>query len=168
MIGANVFMGIRVHIACPCLIKDDVMLASNVAFVGGDHRFDQADVPMNRGGRGRLRRIVIEEEAWIGHGAIILAGVHIGRGAIVGAGSVVTKNIPACAIWGGNPARFLRGPVPDRRGSGTAPVFSGLAPRTIWLGTLSQTSLPPEIECRAKRPEADSGQCQGGAGYGII
>lgn len=45
---------------------------------------------------------------WIGHGAIILAGVRIGKGSIVAAGSVVTKNIPPCEIWGGNPAKKIK------------------------------------------------------------
>ncbi len=107
-IGNNVFMGINVHIASPCLIKDDVMLASYVSLVGGDHRFDQPAVLMNRSGRGNLQEIVIEEEAWIGHGAIVLGGVRIGRGAIVAAGSVVTKDVAPCTIWCSNPAHFLR------------------------------------------------------------
>lgn len=107
-IGNNVFIGIHVHIASPCIIKDDVMIASYVALVGGDHRFDQPGILMNRSGRGNLKQIIIEEEAWIGHGSILMAGVRIGRGSIIAAGSVVTKDIPACTIWGGNPARFIR------------------------------------------------------------
>lgn len=52
--------------------------------------------------------IVIEEKVWIGARAIILKGVRIGRGAIIAAGSVVTKNVPAGAVVGGSPARLLR------------------------------------------------------------
>jgi acetyltransferase-like isoleucine patch superfamily enzyme len=51
--------------------------------------------------------ITIAEDAWLGVGAIILKGVHIGRGAIVGAGAVVTRDVPALAIAAGNPARVI-------------------------------------------------------------
>ncbi len=53
-------------------------------------------------------KVVIGHDVWIGHGAIVLPGVSIGNGAIVGAGSVVTKDVPAWTIVVGNPARVLR------------------------------------------------------------
>ena len=53
--------------------------------------------------------LVIEDDVWIGHGAILLQGCKfIGRGAIVGAGAIVTRDVPAYAIVAGNPARKLR------------------------------------------------------------
>lgn len=52
--------------------------------------------------------VVIREDAFIGARCIILKGVTIGRGSIVGAGSVVTKSIPDGQIWAGNPAHFIR------------------------------------------------------------
>ncbi len=52
--------------------------------------------------------VVIEDDAWIGGNAMILKGVHIGRGAVVGAGSVVTSDIPAGTVWAGNPAKFIK------------------------------------------------------------
>ena len=51
--------------------------------------------------------IVIEDDVWIGANCTILGNVTIGKGAIIGAGSVVTKNIPAGEVWAGNPARFI-------------------------------------------------------------
>ena len=56
----------------------------------------------------QLVRTRIEQGASIGSGAVILCGITIGRDAIVGAGAVVTRSIPAGEIWAGNPARFLR------------------------------------------------------------
>lgn len=107
-IGSNVFIGRNVHIAAPCVIKDYVLVGSNVAFVGGDHRFDFPSVLLRESGRGEIKPIVVEEDVWIGHGCVILCGTHIGQGSIIGAGSVVTKDIPPCTVWGGAPAIFLK------------------------------------------------------------
>lgn len=55
------------------------------------------------------RPLVIEDDVWIGHNAMILPGCkHIGRGAIIGAGAVVTRDVPAYAIVAGNPAKLIR------------------------------------------------------------
>ena len=56
----------------------------------------------------RSSPIIIEDDVFIGANSIILKGVSIGQGSIVGAGSVVTKNIPPMEIWAGNPAKFIR------------------------------------------------------------
>lgn len=50
---------------------------------------------------------IIEDEVWIGANAIVLRGVKIGRGSVIAAGAVVTKNVPAGEIWGGVPAKFI-------------------------------------------------------------
>ena len=112
-IGRNVFFGLGVHISAPCEIGDDVLFASRVAIVGGDHRFDLPGVAMNASGRAEVRPVVVDTEAWVGHGAILMSGIRVGRGAIVAAGSVVTKDVPPCEIWGGVPARCLRPRFPD-------------------------------------------------------
>jgi acetyltransferase-like isoleucine patch superfamily enzyme len=52
--------------------------------------------------------IIIEDDVWIGADAIILKGVHIGRASIIGAGSVVTQDIPPLTLWAGNPAKFIK------------------------------------------------------------
>ena len=52
--------------------------------------------------------IVIEDDVWIGAHSLILKGVTIGRGAVIGAGSVVVKDIPPFTLWAGNPAKFIR------------------------------------------------------------
>ena len=56
----------------------------------------------------RSRPVKVGHDTWIGHGAVILKGVTIGDGAIVGAKSVVTKDVPAYAIVGGNPAQLIK------------------------------------------------------------
>lgn len=56
----------------------------------------------------KMAKVTIEHDAFIGAGCLILKGVTIGACSIVGAGSVVTKSIPANQIWAGNPAKYIR------------------------------------------------------------
>ncbi len=84
------------------------MLAPHVAIIGGDHIYNKPGVPIIFTGRpGRPPVTKIGDDAWIGFGVIIFAGVNIGRGAIVGAGSVVTKDIPPYEIHAGIPSRKI-------------------------------------------------------------
>lgn len=55
-----------------------------------------------------MAKVTIEHDVFVGAGCIILKGVTIGACSVIGAGSVVTKNIPANQVWAGNPARFIR------------------------------------------------------------
>ena len=52
--------------------------------------------------------IILEDDVWIGHSAIIMSGVTLGQGSIVAAGAVVTKDVPPYAIVGGNPAKIIK------------------------------------------------------------
>ena len=90
-------------------------IANDVVFVmGGNHRLDYPSLypfrSMFEGGCTSYSKgdIVIEDDVWIGYGAIILSNVHIGRGAVIAAGSIVTKDVPPYSIYGGNPARLIR------------------------------------------------------------
>lgn len=83
------------------------MLSPYVSIVGGDHAYDKPGVPMIFAGVGDVPETVIESDVWIGCGAILMAGVRIGRGALVAAGAVVTKDVPPYEIHGGVPARKL-------------------------------------------------------------
>jgi len=90
-------------------IKDRVFVGHNVSFI--NDKFPQAT---NSKGEMKIEEdwkvvpSLVEDEASIGSGAVILCGIRVGRRAVVGAGSVVTKDIPEGEIWVGNPARFLR------------------------------------------------------------
>lgn len=91
----------------PITIGSGVQLAPNCALYSYDHGFAPGETiraqPLkSRGG------ITIGDEAWLGVGVIVLSGVHIGKGAVVGAGSVVTQDIPDEAIAVGNPARVIK------------------------------------------------------------
>lgn len=84
-----------------------VLLAPRVAIVGQDHRFDTPELPLPFSGRPEPRSTELQDDCWIGFGAILMTGVTIGRGAIVAAGSVVTKDVAPYEIVGGAPARKI-------------------------------------------------------------
>lgn len=91
----------------------DVMVAPEVVMLARNHAWDDLGRPISEQGEGPLAVPVIEDGAWIGERAMILPGRRIGRGAIVGAGAVVSRDVEPFAIVAGNPAR----PVGHRRPS---------------------------------------------------
>ncbi|MEJ0005139.1 MAG: CatB-related O-acetyltransferase [Steroidobacteraceae bacterium] len=106
--GAYSYIGKGAIIGPKVSIGAYAMLGPRVICTGDDHRYDRAGVPTIFAGRPALRPTLIGRDAWIGAGATILAGVEIGDGAIVAAGTVVTKNVPSCEIHGGVPNRKIR------------------------------------------------------------
>lgn len=85
-----------------------VMFGADVSVVGADHRFDLPGTPMIFSGRPELPETTIEDDVWLGGRSILMAGVTIGRGAIVAAGSVVTRDVPPFSVVAGVPARVIR------------------------------------------------------------
>jgi acetyltransferase-like isoleucine patch superfamily enzyme len=111
----HIVLGDDVGIGRNCLFQADtelgskVMVASDAAFLNSDdHRYDVIGRAMWDSGRGDKHQIIVEDDVWIGHGSIILSPARIGRGAVVAAGSVVTRDVPRYAIVGGVPARVLK------------------------------------------------------------
>lgn len=96
-------------------------IAKQTAFIlGVDHRMSGISTYpfrklMMQGEQEAISKgdIVIEDDVWIGYGAIILSGVHIGQGAAVAAGAVVSKDVPPYAIVGGIPARVIKYRFPE-------------------------------------------------------
>ena len=78
------------------------MLANDVHILGGDHNFEKVGIPIIFSGRGNMRETIIGDDVWIGAYSIIMSGVHIGNGAIVAAGSVISKDVAPYSIVGGN------------------------------------------------------------------
>lgn len=87
-------------------IGDNVRIAANVFISGTDHRFDDPTRPIVDQGY-VFEPVTLGDDVWVGFGACILPGVTIGRGSIVAAGAVVTKDVPDYAIVGGVPAKLI-------------------------------------------------------------
>jgi len=99
------------HINASCggniVIGDHCPIGPGVVMRTANHRFASQETLIQDQGH-KSADIVIEDDCWIGANAVILGGVHIGRGAIIGAGAVVTKDIPSMAIAVGVPAKILK------------------------------------------------------------
>ena len=92
-------------------IGDNVMIATQCVLVSANHNFSRTDVPIREQGETRAK-ITIEDDVWLGAGVKVLAGVTLHKGAVIGAGAVVTADIPEYAVAVGVPAKVLY----DRRG----------------------------------------------------
>lgn len=115
--GGKVFVGKNsgmsgVLICC----QESVFIGENVGIGANVTIYDNDSHPINPYERihssdphlTKTKPVVIDDYAWIGANAMILKGVHIGRGAVIGAGSVVTSDVPELTIYAGNPARYIK------------------------------------------------------------
>ena len=107
-IGNGSGIGASSVIPSSVTIGENVMMGQECLMLTANHRIDRLDIPMGAQGDGEIKPIVIGSDVWIGARVTILPGVHIGNGCVIGAGAVVTKNVPDYEIWGGNPAHFLK------------------------------------------------------------
>lgn len=106
-IGDNSGLGVNSRVSGPLKIGNDVMIGPDVMIFTQNHRNDRLDIPM-RLQTDPKKPVVIEDDVWIAARVIILPGVTVHKGAIVGAGAVVTKDVPEYAVVGGNPARVIK------------------------------------------------------------
>jgi acetyltransferase-like isoleucine patch superfamily enzyme len=161
-IGRGVYIGKQVSIEANADIGDYCILANRVAFVGRhDHDIHQLGVP-TRFARWigeddvpaelREEEVRLEQDVWVGYGAILLTGVVIGRGAVVAAGAVVTKSVPPYAIVAGVPAkivgyRFSKDEIPLHEHAVDGGVF-----RSSERGRRYFTIEPKHIHLKRKKP----------------
>ena len=111
--GQNIHIGDHVYLNYLCTILDcnevhighHVMIGPSVQIYTAAHVL-QAEARIQ--GWEVAKPIVIEDNVWLGGGAILLPGVRIGRNAVVGAGAVVSRSVPANTVVAGNPARVIR------------------------------------------------------------
>lgn len=107
-IGNNSGVGINCQCGGEVFIGDDVMMGPEVVIISRNHQFSDLDKPMRLQGYKEEKTCIIGNDVWIGRRAIIMPGVKIGNGAIIGAGAVVTKDVPDFAIVGGVPASIIK------------------------------------------------------------
>ncbi len=113
-ISSDVRMGPHGYIGPGCEIPANVrigkyvMIASEVLITGNDHIIDKPGVAIIFSGRPTSRPTTIQDDVWIGSRAIVMRGVTIGRGSVVAAGAVVTRDVEPYSIVGGVPARKIR------------------------------------------------------------
>lgn len=102
--GGSICAAIRVEIGSECLFGANVTIADTdfhpINPEGRRHSIKPLDI--------EAKSVFVEDNVFIGAGAIILKGVRVGKNSVIGAGSVVTKSVPADTIVAGNPARFIR------------------------------------------------------------
>lgn len=89
-------------------IGEDVIMGPDVLIITSDHISSRTDLSMIKQGLDSAEKVNIGDDVWIGARAIILKGVSIGSGSIVGAGAVVTRDVPDWAVVAGNPARIIK------------------------------------------------------------
>lgn len=116
--GHHVHLGKNVYVNFNCTFVDDAqiyigdgtMIAPNATIIAASHPVSPS---LRAGGYGCNKPVYIGENVWIASNVTILPGVHIGNNSIIGAGSVVTKDIPPNVIALGNPIKILREITPD-------------------------------------------------------
>ncbi|KAJ5724671.1 Maltose/galactoside acetyltransferase [Penicillium malachiteum] len=108
-VGAGTFLNFNLLVLDTCLITigERVLFGPNVSLYGVIHPLDPA-VRQGMKGPEAGKEIHIEDDVWIGGNVIILAGVRVGKGSTIGAGSVVTRDVPPFHFAAGNPARAIK------------------------------------------------------------
>ncbi len=107
IIGERTRIGLSNTLIGPVRVGNDVMFAQNIVASGLNHTYEDISMSIHDQ-KVTTAEIKIEDEAWIGANAVIVAGVTIGKHSVVAAGSVVTKDVPPYSIVAGNPARLLK------------------------------------------------------------
>lgn len=107
LIENDVVIGDNVTVKSGVYIWDGTLIGDNV-FIGPCVTFTNDKMPRSKIYPGEFSKIIIEDHASIGANATLLPGITIGKHAMVGAGAVVTKDVPAYAVVVGNPAKIIR------------------------------------------------------------
>jgi acetyltransferase-like isoleucine patch superfamily enzyme len=112
-IGDNVSVGADVHIGCinEVSIGSNVLMGSRIYISDHSHgeiTADMLDIPPVKRPLISKGNVVIEDDVWVGDGVCILPGVHIGRSAVIGANTVVTKSVPARGVVAGVPGKIIK------------------------------------------------------------
>jgi maltose O-acetyltransferase len=107
-IGSNSGIGFRALVGSGSRIGSNVMMGPEVLIYTRNHSIFRTDIPMIEQGDTAIARVVIEDDVWIGARVIILPGVTVGCGSVLGAGAVVSRDVPPYAVVVGNTGRVVR------------------------------------------------------------
>ncbi|MBV1707856.1 MAG: acyltransferase [Hyphomicrobiales bacterium] len=110
IIGTNCYInsGVTIYSGNGVTLGNDVLIAANCTLAASNHETGSRSLPIRSQGHGVSRGgILIEDDVWIGANCVILDGAKIGRGAVIGAGSLVRGEVPAYAKAVGNPLRIV-------------------------------------------------------------
>lgn len=107
-IGDNSGIGINCEVYGPVKIGDNVMMGPEVVIYTRNHKIEQTDIPIQAQGYTEDAPVIIGNDVWIGRRVIILPGTRIGNGCVIGAGAVVTRDLPSFSVSGGVPARVIK------------------------------------------------------------
>ncbi|WP_423145926.1 acyltransferase [Rubrolithibacter danxiaensis] len=107
IIGKKSIIGIGNVIIGPVSIGNNVMLAQNIVISGLNHGFEDISTPPSAQ-KVVTKDITISDDVWIGANCVVTAGVKIGKHSVIGAGSIVTKDIPDYCVAVGNPAKIIK------------------------------------------------------------
>lgn len=107
-IGDNSGVGVNCELSGKIVIGKDVMMGPNCIMRTYSHKHDRLDIPMTEQGFEEEKIMYIGDDVWIGTNVIILPGANVGSHCIIGAGAVVTKDVPDYAVVGGVPAKVIR------------------------------------------------------------
>jgi maltose O-acetyltransferase len=107
-IGDNSGLGVNCSVRGPLDMGANIMMGPDVIILTSVHNTVNTDIPMNQQGFLPNQKVTIGDDVWIGTRVIILPGVNIGKGSIIGAGSVVTKDVPDYAVVAGVPAKVIK------------------------------------------------------------
>lgn len=132
--GDNSGIGVNCLCVGPITIGQDVMMGPDVIILTVSHEYSDVTLPMRQQGYRPPDPVVIEDDVWVGTRAIVMPDVTVHRGSIIGAGAVVTKDVPPYAIVGGVPARVLKYRTDDPKLLGTATAQTADPPAEIPQG----------------------------------
>lgn len=112
--GSNIIMGHHSQLGIDCKVEEDliigdyVLMGPDIIIFSSEHEFSSLQVPIMFQGAKEKKPVIIGNDVWIGARVIIMPGVKIGNHCIIGANSVVTKDIPNYAIVAGSPAKIIK------------------------------------------------------------